>query len=267
MSPIDQVLATGRKGRQMSGAYVLYRLNQSRCERNYVDTVHKCKFCDEGSNHSIVCYPLRISNVDLGVEDPTAIVAGLHDFASSEGWGDIAMISFIHEADSTLTVDIGFTDLEDALAMWSKDGRKHRDRHWDIQPITGVLGTCFIFRDPTSPKPLSWRLERLSACEAWEQAMHPNQNESSLLKQLRKTISQLTTANGLSSIPAAHLPPGASLYDLYDGPHLRRLVGIQPLMTQLYPPVMDRMYSGIQVTPHHWSSISIHTLSQSHAFE
>lgn len=255
---IDQILNTAREGRQLSSAYVLYRLNHSRRERNYVNTVHKCNFNDRKG--SIICYPLRISNVDIGIVEPLDVVGAFHYLATIERWGDIAMISLVHEVDMTLTVDVGFTNLEDALAMWSKDGRKYADRHWDIQPISGVLGIAYVFRDPTPPQLLSWRLERLSVCEAWVQAMYPNQNGSPLITQLRSVISQLALTNGLSPIPAAHLPPGVSLEDLYDGPHLRQSLWYQSLRMPFEQSVLDRMYFKIQVTPDHWSSTSIHNL-------
>jgi hypothetical protein len=256
MSMTDQILDTARTGRKLSNAYVLYRLNHSRRERNVVNVVHKCKFND-GTN-SLICYPLRISNVDIGVEKPLDVVGTLYHLGAIEKWGHISMISVICEVDMTLTVDIGFTDLEDALAMWSRDGKMHRGRHWDIQPISGVLGMCYIFRDPAPLKPLSWRLERLSACEAWEEALYPNQNDKYLITQLRNIISILATANGLSPIPATHFPPGASLLTLADGPHVFQSFFIEPSLTQLDQSILDRMYFTIQATPEQWSFSSIH---------
>jgi hypothetical protein len=122
MTMIEQIVDTACEGRRLSHAYIVHRLNHSRCESNLVDTVHKCKFYDEKT--STICYPLRISNVDLGVVKPLDVVGAFCDMASREQWGDIAMISLVHEVDMTLTIDVGFTDLEDALAMWSKNGIK-----------------------------------------------------------------------------------------------------------------------------------------------
>ncbi len=253
---IEQILDTAREERRLSRAYIVHRLNHSRRESNLVSSVHKCKFYD--GNNSIICYPLRISNVDIGVVKPLDVVGTFRDLAFTERWGDIAMISLVHEVDMTLTIDVGFTDLEDALAMWTKDGRRFKDRYWDIQPISGVLGLCYIFRDPTPLQPLSWRLERLTTCEAWMQAMYPDEQDGSLITQLRSTISGLAVANGLSHVPATHLPPGASLETLYEGPHLFRFLGTYSFTTPLDKSVLDRMYFKIKATRTQWSSTSIH---------
>jgi len=237
---------------------MLYRLNKSRREPNVVDIVSKCTFDDKMG--SLTCYPLRISNVDVGVEKALDVVGALCHLGTLEYWGHISMISVICEEDRTRTVDIGFSDLEDALAMWSRNGREWNGHHWDIQPISGVLGYCYIFRDPTPLKPLDWRLERLTACSIFEHTLQSHCENARQIEELQTALSRLATAHSQAPIPDAHLPPGMSLRTLLDGPHLFRSVSINQLAFSIPEPVLGRMYMTVKAEPAHWSFSSDHEI-------
>jgi hypothetical protein len=248
-----------QQNRQASAAYVLYRLNQSLHPQNYVDEIHACTFND--GQGALLCYPLRISNVDVGTVEPLKVVAAFHEMRGREGWGDIAMISSVLEVDGTLTVDIGFTNLDDALMMWTRHGKRIKGRYWDIQPVSAVLGLAYIFRHPAPLYPLSVRLHRLSACEVVEAGITPMGELNARLSQLRLILAKLATANGEAPTSSYHLPNEP----LDDTMMLYSLEGYDwaPTICHTLPkPVKKNMYMRIQSRLEHWTSDSYHDCRQ-----
>jgi hypothetical protein len=242
--------------RRTSSAYMLHRLNQSLRPQNFVDEIHACTF-DDGQG-ALVCYPLRISSVDVGTVNPLKVVAAFHEISGREGWGDIAMISSVPELDGTLTVDIGFTSIEDAVMFWTRDGKRVRGRYWDIQPISAVLGVVYIFRHPASLYPLSVRLHRLSACEVVETAITPKFKLNPRLIQIRVILTRLAMVNGEAPTSTSHLPPNDSLEDTMMLYSLEGHDWCAPISHILPKSVKKNMYMRIWSRLEHWISDPYH---------
>jgi hypothetical protein len=241
-------------------AYLLYRLNKSLSPQNFVKQVHACTF-DDGHG-SLICYPLRISNVDVGAVETTQVVAAFHNLAVRNGWGDIAMISSVLEVDGTLTVDIGFTDLEDALMMWTRDGQRIKGRYWNIQPISAILGLCHVFRDVPTLTPLTRRLHRLSACEVLENALTPEYQPNARLSQIRDILARLAVANGEYPTSAAHLPPNEPLEDTIMLYSLEGHDWAAPIRHKLSKSAKRNLSPTIMSRPKHWTSDLDHDLQR-----
>jgi len=144
-------------------------------------------------NSTIICYPLRISNVCIE-GTPQIILRNLLLMAQHEGWGEILIITVQMELDETVSVDVGFRFVEDAIVMWSRHGKSHCGRSWHITPTEKVVQRkCAITRSPaTNPLPLQSRLDRLLLCEALERRLCEPHVPSRQLDQLRSVITQLS---------------------------------------------------------------------------
>jgi hypothetical protein len=247
-----------QRNRATCSAYMLYRLNKSLCPQNFVKQVLACTF-DDG-HRSLVCYPLRISNVDVGAVETMKVVAALHNLASRDDWGDIAMISSVLEVDGTLTVDVGFTNIEDALMMWTKDGQRIKGRYWNIQPISAVLGLCHVFQHPPPLYPVRARLLRLSACEVLENALTPSYQPNARLSQLRDILARLAVANGEYPTSAAHLPANEPLEDTIARYGLEGHDWAAPIRHNLSKSARKTLCPNIVSKPEHWTYNSDHDL-------
>lgn len=131
------------RGREEAVAYCDHRLNRAVLLPHLCEAIQLCRFT---SKSELVCYCLRISNVDVGTSDPATALNTILDLGDDENWGEIVMISIHLEVDDSWSVDLGFRFVEDALVMWSRHGKRVRGRYWNIVPIQAVLGICFVAR-------------------------------------------------------------------------------------------------------------------------
>ena len=76
--------------RQAASIYIHHRLNQPVLSTETLDRVQLGIF-DTGSG--LVCYPIRIDNVDIGSSDPMTAVSIMLNLAEQENWGEILVIS------------------------------------------------------------------------------------------------------------------------------------------------------------------------------
>lgn len=187
-------------GRRLAMTYLKYRLNAPVMHVPNAIRIQEAMLTSSSVpalSCTLQCYPLRISNVDVGSSQPHMAATLMLAFAERENWGDIAVISVQVETDGTISVDLGFRFIEDALVMWSQNGRLHRGRHWHIIPISAILGICFISRYLTAePLPIPERLRRLGLCHALEERVYAEHDAdwSHHRVQLREVMNVLVNA-------------------------------------------------------------------------
>jgi hypothetical protein len=137
----------------------------------------------------VFCYPVRISNIT----SPFSIGSMLQ-IAEVNGWGDIVAISEREEADSTVSMDIGFRFVEDALMMWNRVGVKVEDRRWAFETIEGVVGFVTFLKMPeTAPRSPLDRFHRLNLCIQIEERLPLHVQDPTRLEILRELSEQLRT--------------------------------------------------------------------------
>lgn len=118
----------------------------------------QCEFRAEGSRHpwkgtSVMCYPIRISNVqlpDLLGPDPTALAAMfwlLTRCGRESTDHGIVLMSAVEEANGTWCFDVGYRCAEDAFLVWVSHGsRPDNQEPWIIHPVTAAIAgpSCLI---------------------------------------------------------------------------------------------------------------------------
>jgi hypothetical protein len=189
-----------RRGRRLGETYLKYRLNAPVMRAPDAKRIQEATLTSStapASSRILQCFPLRISNVDVGSSQPHMAATLMLAFAEKEDWGDIAIISIQVETDGTISVDLGFRFIEDALVMWSRNGRLNRGRYWHITPISAILGICFVSRYLTAePLPIPERLRRLGLCHSLEERVHAEHDAdwSHHRVQLREVMNVLVSS-------------------------------------------------------------------------
>jgi hypothetical protein len=236
--------------RQAASIYLLHRLNQPVLETDTLDHVQLGTF-DKGSG--LVCYPIRIDNVDVGSSDPMTTVSIMLNLAEQENWGEILVISTHAEVDGTFSVHIGFRYVEDAVIMWCRHGKLLRGRHWNIAPMPSVQGICFITRKLTDHRiPVYERHQRLQLCRVLEERAHRSPDlPSPRLAQLQDLITRLALDPGLASM---QLPTVDDALLMRTSTDLLLDDRSNNLSSQLSPSLQERMHMRIGSLASNWTS-------------
>lgn len=180
-----------RLQRFQAQAYIDYRLNRSVRLPSFI-TPPEVQYASLNLGSKLRCYPLRISNIDLPVSDPREVAQTILAIGRREGWGEIIAISVHMEVDDTVSVEIGFRFLEDAMTMWVREGKLHFGRPWHISPISSILGHCFIPRSFTNGRrDLEERLRQLRTCEGLELRLENSMPPGPRLVQIQRLLGNL----------------------------------------------------------------------------
>ena len=152
----------------------------------------------------LLCYPVRVSNITspFTIQEMLAAVE-VHD------WGTVIAISAHDEPDGTISMDIGFRYVEDALLIWCSAGVRFDRRPWVFEAVTGVVGNIEILAvGDAPPRPLQDRLHRLSVCLELEGRLPAFLQDHRRMQLTREII-----ASALSSAGASY-PDGAPSVDM-----------------------------------------------------
>jgi hypothetical protein len=108
----------------------------------------------------LVCYPIRVSNIasPFTIRDMLAVIV-------ANKWGAVLAISSHVQPDATISMDVGFRHVEDALLMWCRPGVQFDQRPWVFETLTRVAGdvaTLPVAGIP--PRSSKDRLQRFLAC-------------------------------------------------------------------------------------------------------
>jgi hypothetical protein len=243
-----------QRGRQAASIYIQHRLNQPVLNTETLNCVQLATF-DKGSG--LICYPIRIDNVDVGNSDPVAAISIILNLAEQENWGEILIISVHEEVDRTFSVHIGFRYVEDAVIMWCRHGKILRGRHWDISPMPSVQGICYITRKLTDHRVSIYkRYRQLQLCQVLEERTHGDPDiPSPRLPQLRGLISRLAldpelASVGLPTIDDAQLT--SAWADLFLDGHDHC-----DLSSRLSPSLKERMHPRIASHASSWTASSL----------
>jgi hypothetical protein len=203
----------------MGSSYATHRLNAPVLPAKPAESLCLSHFT---GGSGLLCYCLRISNVDVGDLDPRAVLNVILGMAEREDWGEILMISVHLEVDDTWAVDVGFRHVEDAAVMWTRHGKRVLGRYWNIVPMESVLGIGFVARDlGIGQRSMQERIQRLKSCELLEEMLEQSQPaaDGQLLRhatRLTQIQSLLTRLNGILYDPSATFPAGSLINDWAD---------------------------------------------------
>ena len=209
----------------------------------------KASFKMASNSREFICYPLRVYGVDLAqsrLEDVVEIVLGM---ARHYKWGDILMISAQEELDGTMTIDLGFRFIDDALCMWALDGCSSNGSTWSIRPALGVIGKSYIVNKLEDPRPLPERLRRLSIYMEMEGRLsHCNHHRLEQMRAFVRALEPNATSTTLffdTSVPLwRHWDEFLLDFDDF-------LLTFAPLD----PPRCRQLYSPLAL-PNHWTELS-----------
>jgi hypothetical protein len=160
----------------------------------------------------LLCYPVRVSNITSPFTIQEMLTA-----IEVHNWGGVVVVSAHDEPDGTISMDIGFRYVEDALLMWCRAGVRFDRRPWVFEAVTGVVGNVEILAVGHAPqRPMQDRLHRFLVCLELEERL-PEFLQDHRRLQLTKEI----IASALSSADAAY-PDGAPSVDLASVEYLAR---------------------------------------------
>ena len=200
----------------MGSSYTTHRLNAPVLPAHPTDSLCLSRF---NGGSGLLCYCLRISNVDVGDLDPRAVLNVILGMAEREDWGEILMISVHLEVDDTWAVDIGFRHVEDAVVMWTRHGKRVLGRYWNIVPMESVLGIGFVARDLGSRRrSMQERMQWLKSCELLEEMLEQSQPATNTQLpchaiRLTQIHSLLTRLNCILYDPSATFSAGSLIND------------------------------------------------------
>jgi hypothetical protein len=160
----------------------------------------------------LLCYPVRVSNITstFTIQDMLAAVE-VHN------WGTVIAVSTHDEPDGTISMDIGFRYVEDALLMWCRAGIRFDRRPWVFEAVTGVVGNVEILAVGHSPsRALQDRLHRLLVCLELEGRLPVFLQDDRRMQLTREII-----ASALSSAGTVY-PNGTPSVDLASVEYLAR---------------------------------------------
>lgn len=176
VSVLEDFLDRIHRGRVSASCYAEHRLNRAILLPNLCERIQLCKLKHQSE---LLCYCLRISNVEVGSSEPSVALNAILEKGAFEDWGEIVMLSIHHEVDATWSIDIGFRFVEDALVMWTRHGTRFRGRCWDIVPIQAILGIGFVAQKLVDQRrSIEERVRRLKLCESLEELFLRNQQTS-----------------------------------------------------------------------------------------
>lgn len=250
------------RARHLASAYMARRLNRPVLEPHPAECIQECTF---SAGTSLTCYCLRISNVDVGSTSPQVALNTVLAIAETEDWGEILIISVNSEVDESWSVELGFRSVEDAIVMWTRHGKRHCGRHWDIQPVQAVLGITFVARrlQPTC-RSLSERVLKLQSCQVLEEMLSQEDNtslSSFRLIQIAEVLSTLhpdyaTVDDSEQSTGPLIAQWAEDFVDTHDH---------GPLSSS--PDLLERMYPRVLSQPHFWKSTPLPSLWAGSSYE
>ncbi|KAG8814797.1 hypothetical protein FRC19_001482 [Serendipita sp. 401] len=196
---LSKILKDVVENRTKAADYLHFRFNRPEYDfatsEGPLIALHKATFRPLPEKAPFICYPLRFYGVAVDESDHSLVVESMLQMAHEQDWGEVIMVSVQPEFDGTMTVDMGFRYMDDALAMWARDGLQVNDGTWCIRPYWGLLGKVYIARHLQSRQPpLPIRVSRLRLCEHLEASVSLLNNTR--LRQIQTCLSDLISQSG-----------------------------------------------------------------------